>query len=183
MSLAFILKISSSEEVAASMPKSSSRLKTTSRRFEPLPSATERRFRYHRAYRCAGVARFEEVGRCAALEAGADVCFEAMQTVDELKSAPKEIHGHVFGMSYAVERRRISFAEAEEMGYKIGRASLLLIQAIGACDQALADMKVEGRHPKPSPTQFADAFARVGAAEWDPRREQYREPAVKDAAE
>ena len=64
------------------------------------------------------------------------------------------------------------------------RAGLLLIQAIGACDQALADMKAEGRHPKPlADLSPADAFARVGAAEWDPRREQYREPAVKDAAE
>ena len=79
----------------------------------------------------------------------------------------------------------VSFAEAEEMGYKIAIVpGLLLIQAIGACDQALADMKAEGRHPKPlADLSPADAFARVGAAEWDPRRGQYREAAVKDAAE
>ena len=132
---------------------------------------------------------FEEgVRRCnAALEAGADVAFlEAMQTVDELKAAPKEIHGLcLLNVVRGGKTPDVSFAEAEEMGYKIAIVpGLLLIQAIGACDQALADMKAEGRHPKPlADLSPADAFARVGAAEWDPRREQYREPAVKAAAE
>ena len=132
---------------------------------------------------------FEEgVRRCnAALEAGADVAFlEAMQTVDELKAAPKEIHGLcLLNVVRGGKTPDVSFAEAEEMGYKIAIVpGLLLIQAIGACDQALADMKAEGRHPKPlADLSPADAFARVGAAEWDPRREQYRQPAVKDAAE
>ena len=132
---------------------------------------------------------FEEgVRRCnAALEAGADVAFlEAMQTVDELKAARKEIHGLcLLNVVRGGKTPDVSFAEAEEMGYKIAIVpGLLLIQAIGACDQALADMKAEGRHPKPlADLSPADAFARVGAAEWDPRREQYREPAVKDAAE
>ena len=132
---------------------------------------------------------FEEgVRRCnAALEAGADVAFlEAMQTVDELKAGPKEIHGPcLLNVVRGGKTPDVSFAEAEEMGYKIAIVpGLLLIQAIGACDQALADMKAEGRHPKPlADLSPADAFARVGAAEWDPRREQYREPAVKDAAE
>ena len=132
---------------------------------------------------------FEEgVRRCnAALEAGADVAFlEAMQTVDELKAAPKEIHGLcLLNVVRGGKTPDVSFAEAEEMGYRIAIVpGLLLIQAIGACDQALADMKAEGRHPKPlADLSPADAFARVGAAEWDPRREQYREPAVKDAAE
>ena len=132
---------------------------------------------------------FEEgVRRCnAALEAGADVAFlEAMQTVDELKAAPKEIHGLcLLNVVRGGKTPDVSFAEAEKMGYKIAIVpGLLLIQAIGACDQALADMKAEGRHPKPlADLSPADAFTRVGAAEWDPRREQYREPAVKDAAE
>ena len=132
---------------------------------------------------------FEEgVRRCnAALEAGADVAFlEAMQTVDELKAAPKEIHGLcLLNVVRGGKTPDVSVAEAEEMGYKIAIVpGLLLIQAIGACDQALADMKAEGRHPKPlADLSPADAFARVGAAEWDPRREQYREPAVKTAAE
>ena len=132
---------------------------------------------------------FEEgVRRCnAALEAGADVAFlEAMQTVDELKAAPKEIHGLcLLNVVRGGKTPDVSFAEAEEMGYKIAIVpGLLLIQTIGACDQALADMKAEGRHPKPlADLSPADAFARVGAAEWDPRRDQYRQPAVKDAAE
>ncbi|MEE3092806.1 MAG: isocitrate lyase/PEP mutase family protein [Pseudomonadota bacterium] len=132
---------------------------------------------------------FEEgVRRCnAALEAGADVAFlEAMQTVDELKAAPKEIHGLcLLNVVRGGKTPDVSFAEAEEMGYKIAIVpGLLLIQAIGACDQSLADMKAEGRHPKPlADLSPADAFARVGAAEWDPRRDQYRQPAVKDAAE
>ena len=52
---------------------------------------------------------------------------------------------------------------------------LLFIQVIGACEQALAAMKAEGRHPAPlADLSPDDAFARVGAAEWDPRRKQYR---------
>ena len=132
---------------------------------------------------------FEEaVRRCnAALDAGADVAFpEAMQTPDELKAAPKEIHGPcLLNVVRGGKTPEVSFAEAHEMGYKISIVpGLLFIQVIGACDQALAAMKAEGRHPKPlADLSPADAFARVGAAEWDPRREQYRDMAVKEAAE
>jgi 2-methylisocitrate lyase-like PEP mutase family enzyme len=130
----------------------------------------------------------EAVRRCnAALDAGADVAFlEAMQTTDELKAAPKDIHGPcLLNVVRGGKTPEVSFAEAQEMGYKISIVpGLLFIQVIGACDHALSAMKAEGRHPEPlADLSPADAFARVGAAEWDPRREQYRNTAVKDAAE
>jgi len=132
---------------------------------------------------------FEEgVRRCnAALDAGADVAFlEAMQSEDELKAAPEEINGPcLLNIVRGGKTPEVSFADAEAMGYKIAIVpGLLFIQVIGACDQALAAMKAEDRHPVPlADLSPADAFARVGAAEWDPRREQYRDTAVKDAAE
>jgi len=46
----------------------------------------------------------------------------------------------------------------------------------------LATMKVEDRHPAPlvdlSP---AESFGKAGAAEWDPRREIYREAPAQAA--
>ncbi len=124
---------------------------------------------------------FEEaVRRCnAALHAGADVAFlEAPQTIDEVRAAPREIDGPcLLNVVRGGKTPEIDFADAKSMGYRIAIVpGLLLIQVIGACDQALAAMKTEGRHPVPlADLSPAEAFARVGGAEWDPRREKYRD--------
>ena len=78
----------------------------------------------------------------------------------------------------------VTFEQATEFGYAIAIVpGLLLIQAIGACEQALAAMKEEGLHPVPlADLSPAQAFAKVGATEWDPRREKYR-TAPAEAAE
>ncbi len=121
----------------------------------------------------------EAVRRCnAALQAGADVAFlEAPQTIEEVRAVPKEVAGPcLLNIVRGGKTPEVSFAEAKEMGYGISIVpGLLFIQVIGACKQALAAMKAEGRHPAPlADLSPADAFARVGAAEWDPRRKQYR---------
>lgn len=131
---------------------------------------------------------FEEaVRRCnAALQAGADVAFlEAPQTMEEIAAAPREINGPcLLNVVRGGKTPEIEFAAAKEMGYRIAIVpGLLFIQVIGACEQALAAMKAEGKHPAPiremSP---GGAFAKAGAAEWDPRREIYRK-APPQAAE
>ncbi len=131
---------------------------------------------------------FEEaVWRCnAALEAGADVAFlEAPQTIEEVQAAPREVSGPcLLNIVRGGKTPDVDFARAKEMGYRIAIVpGLLFIQVIGACEQALAAMKAEGRHPVPiADLNPADAFAKVGAAEWEPRREKYRE-APPQAAE
>ena len=131
---------------------------------------------------------FEEaVWRCnAALEAGADVAFlEAPQTIEEVQAAPREVSGPcLLNIVRGGKTPDVDFARAKEMGYRFAIVpGLLFIQVIGACEQALAAMKAEGRHPVPiADLNPADAFAKVGAAEWEPRREKYRE-APPQAAE
>jgi 2-methylisocitrate lyase-like PEP mutase family enzyme len=130
---------------------------------------------------------FEEaVRRCnAALQAGADVAFlEAPQTIEEVRAVPREVAGPcLLNVVRGGKSPEIDFAEAKEMGYAIAIVpGLLFIQVIGACEQALAAMKAEGRHPVPiADLSPAGAFARVGAAEWDPRREKYREAPAQAA--
>ncbi len=131
---------------------------------------------------------FEEaVRRCnAALEAGADVAFlEAPQTMDEIAAAPREINGPcLLNVVRGGKTPEIEFAAAKKMGYRIAIVpGLLFIQVIGACEQALAAMKAEGKHPAPiAEMSPGGAFAKAGAADWDPRREIYRK-APPQAAE
>ncbi len=131
---------------------------------------------------------FEEaVRRCnAALQAGADVAFlEAPQTMDEIAAAPREINGPcLLNVVRGGKSPEVDFAQAKEMGYRIAIVpGLLFIQVVGACEQALSAMKAEGRHPVPlADLSPAEAFGKAGAAEWDPRREIYRE-APPQAAE
>jgi len=124
---------------------------------------------------------FEEaVRRCnAALAAGADVAFlEAPQTMEEIRAAPREIDGPcLLNVVRGGKTPEIDFGKAKEMGYRIAIVpGLLFIQVIGACEQVLAAMKAENRHPAPlAELSPADAFAKVGATEWAPRREKYRD--------
>jgi len=130
---------------------------------------------------------FEEaVRRCnAALEAGADVAFlEAPQTIEEVSAAPSQISGPcLLNIVRGGKTPEVTFTQAKEMGYGIAIVpGLLFIQVIGACEQALQAMKAEDRHPVPlSDLSPAGAFARVGALEWDPRREQYRDAPAETA--
>lgn len=135
----------------------------------------------------AGLGFEEAVRRCnASLDAGADVAFlEAPQTMDEVKAAPAQISGPcLLNVVRSGKTPEVTFEQAKDMGYGIAIVpGLLLIQTIGACEQALAAMKAEGRHPVPlADLSPAGAFAKVGALDWDPRREQYRD-APAEAAE
>lgn len=130
---------------------------------------------------------FEEaVRRCnAALQAGADIAFlEAPQTLDEVAAVPKDVTGPcLLNVVRGGKTPEVTFAQAAEMGYAIAIVpGLLFVQVIGACEQILAATKAEGKHPVPiADLSPADAFGKVGAAEWDPRRERYREAPAQAA--
>jgi len=135
-----------------------------------------------------GGAGFEEAARrCnAALDAGADVAFfEAPQTMDEIRQVPKAVKGPcLLNVVRGGKTPEVNLADAKAFGYRIAIVpALLFCGFIGLGEQLLAELKRTNVHPKaPGDIGPRQAFARVGSAEWDPRREQYRAP-TKTAAE
>lgn len=133
---------------------------------------------------------FEEAIRRAnaALDAGADVAFvEAPQSEDEVRQVPKLVHGPCFlNIVWKGKTPNIPLEDAKSMGYKIAILPGLLFKAVmSSCDEILAATKREGKHPAPAPggkdMTVREAFARVGANEWDPFRTQFREPLAQAA--
>jgi 2-methylisocitrate lyase-like PEP mutase family enzyme len=114
----------------------------------------------------------------AALEAGADMAFlEASQTMEEIAAVPKLVRGPcLLNVVWGGKSPDIDLLEAEKFGYKLAIVPGLLFKAaIGACDDALAALKAEHRHPVPlRGMTVRDAFNRAGAREWDVFRTQYR---------
>ena len=126
------------------------------------------------------VVDFEEaIGRAnAALEAGADMAFvEAPRSVEEIASIPKRVHGPcLLNVVWGGKTPALDLREAEALGYKLAiLPGLLFKAAIGACDEALAAVKATHQHPTPEGGMtVADAFNRVGAAEWGAFRTGFR---------
>ncbi len=102
---------------------------------------------------------------------------EAPETLDELAAVPRLVRGPCLlnvvhrGRSPAVDLR-----QAEAMGYRLAIIpALLLMATIGACDAALAALRDTGCYPaEAAPLSVGEAFARVGAREWEPRRTRFR---------
>ena len=97
---------------------------------------------------------FEEaVRRCnAALAAGADIAFlEAPQTMEELAATPKQVKGPcLLNVVRGGKTPEIMLPRAKEMGFAISIVpGLLIATVVGACDQVLAALKREQRHPVP----------------------------------
>src|SRR6185437_15648574 len=119
----------------------------------------------------------------AALDGGADVAFiEAPQTIDEVRAVPKLVKGPcMLNMVWKGKTPQVSIAEARAMGFQIMILPGILFKAvIGTCDSVLADLRAQGRHPTPAGDMDIKAgFARVGASEWDPLRERFRDPSLK----
>ncbi|MEM7255164.1 MAG: isocitrate lyase/PEP mutase family protein [Pseudomonadota bacterium] len=127
----------------------------------------------------------EAVDRCnAAIEAGADIAFlEAPQTLDEIAQAPRDINGPcLLNVVHKGKTPEVAFADAQAMGYRVAIVpAVLLVNIVGACDEALQAMKRDGRHPAPlADLSPAELFARVGADDWAPRRERFRLPDAAD---
>ncbi len=122
----------------------------------------------------------EAAARCnAALAAGADMAFfEAAQSVEELQAIPKLVRGPcLLNMVWGGKTPLIDIPVAQAFGYRLVILSGILFKnVIGVCDQALAELRATGRHPTPGAgLNVGQVFARVGAAEWDARREMFKQ--------
>lgn len=118
-----------------------------------------------------------------ALANGADVAFiEAPQTMEEVEAIPKRVRGRcLLNVVRGGKSPLIDLKTAERLGYAIAIVpGLLLVGIIQLCDRLLADLK-EDKFP-PVTSSPAKSFARFGAAEWDARRTEFRDP-VKAAVE
>lgn len=123
----------------------------------------------------------------AAFAAGADMVFlEAPQTMEEIAAVPRLLGGPcLLNVVKGGKTPDITFADAQAMGYKLAIVPGLLFKAVmGACDDALAALKAQGAHPTLANNMTVrQAFARMGAAEWDALRTRFRDADVKAAAE
>lgn len=114
-----------------------------------------------------------------AIEAGADVAFvEAPQTIEEVREIPRQVQGPCL-LNIVIKGKTpdITFAEAEEYGFKLAIVPSLSISAVLAgCDQALADMRETGAAPKIAGSiPVKERFRRFGSDEWDALKEKYGE--------
>jgi 2-methylisocitrate lyase-like PEP mutase family enzyme len=131
----------------------------------------------------------EAVARAnAALAAGADMAFvEAPQTIEEVAAVPRLVRGPcLLNVVYGGKTPELDLGEAERIGYKLAIVpGLLLKNVLGICHQALAQLKATRRHP-PSVEDMTvrEMFRRVGADEWDARRDLFRATSpARNAAE
>jgi len=124
----------------------------------------------------------------AALAAGADMAFvEAPQTIEEVAAVPRLVRGPcLLNVVYRGKTPDLDLREAERIGYKLAiLPGLLLKNVVGICDRALSELKATRRHPPPiAEMTVREMFQRVGADEWDARRDLFRAAApARDAAE
>ncbi|HVH80393.1 MAG TPA: isocitrate lyase/PEP mutase family protein [Stellaceae bacterium] len=123
----------------------------------------------------------------AALAAGADMVFlEAPQTRDEVAAVPRLVKGPcLLNVVRGGKTPDIDLHEAERMGYKLAILPGLLIKnVVGICEQVLAELKANHRHPPLLKEMTVREMFQISAAdEWDALRTAFREPARRDAAE
>lgn len=123
----------------------------------------------------------------AALAAGADMAFvEAPQTMEEVAAVPKRVAGPcLLNVVWGGKTPQIDLREAQAMGYRLAIVPGLLLKAvIGACDEALAELKTRQAHPAPrGGMTVRQAFNRVGADDWDALRTRFRDANERRAAE
>ncbi len=122
-----------------------------------------------------------------ALAAGADMAFvEAPQTLEELAAVPKLVRGPcLLNVVRGGKTPEIDLRRAQQMGYRLAIVPGLLLKAvIGACDEALAELKARHVHPVlRKDMTVREAFNRVGADEWDALRTRFRGTQDRRAAE
>ncbi|MGH7045966.1 MAG: isocitrate lyase/PEP mutase family protein [Stellaceae bacterium] len=114
----------------------------------------------------------------AALAAGAGMAFvEAPQTIEEVAAIPRLVKGPcLLNVVHGGKTPQLDLRDAAGMGYRMAILPALLLQNIvGICDQALGALKTTHRHPPPTAEMTVrEMFRRVGADEWDARRDQFR---------
>ena len=127
---------------------------------------------------------FEEAIKRAnlALEAGADIAFvEAPQTLEEVRAVPKPRKGAV-PAQHGVERQDAGslarrspedWLPADDLPGPAVKATM------GACDEALAELGTGTASDAASEMTIKAGLARIGADEWEPLRERFRDPSLK----
>jgi 2-methylisocitrate lyase-like PEP mutase family enzyme len=107
----------------------------------------------------------------ASLEAGADMAFvEAPESMEEVAAVPRLVRGPcLLNMVWRGKTPDVALDDAQAMGYKLAILPVLLFNAVvGVCDEMLAELRHQRRHPLPAadvaPKEF---FRRMGAEEWD----------------
>jgi 2-methylisocitrate lyase-like PEP mutase family enzyme len=122
-----------------------------------------------------------------ALGNGADMAFvEAPQTIEEVTAVPRLVQGPcLLNVVWGGKTPNLDLREAAAIGFKLAIVpGLLLKAAIGACDDALAELKATHMHPAPRGNMTVlDAFNRVGAREWEAFRTRFRGSDGQQAAE
>ena len=113
-----------------------------------------------------------------ALDAGADVAFvEAPQTMEETAQIPRRVHGPcLLNVVRGGKSPLVDIREAEQMGYRIAiLPGLLMVEVIGSCEAALAELWETQIHPLPSKDMsIRDMFRRLGSDAWDQVASQFR---------
>lgn len=121
----------------------------------------------------------------AALEAGADMAFvEAPQTLEEIAAVPKRVKGPcLLNVVRGGRTPPIDLAEADRLGYRLAiLPGVLLANVVAVCDETLAAIKAQGRHPDPMGNlTLKQMFGRFGADEWDKIRAAYDMPPSRAA--
>ena len=122
-----------------------------------------------------------------ALGNGADMAFvEAPQTIEEITAVPRLVKGPcLLNVVWGGKTPNLDLGKAATMGFKLAIVpGLLLKAAIGACDDALAELKTTHVHPTPRGNMTVrEAFNRVGAREWDAFRTRFRDGDARKAAD
>jgi 2-methylisocitrate lyase-like PEP mutase family enzyme len=111
---------------------------------------------------------------------------EAPQTMEELAAVPKRVGGPcLLNVVRGGKTPEIDLREAQVIGYRLAIVPGLLLKAvIGACDDALSELKARHVHPVlHHDMTVRDAFNRVGAEEWDLLRTRFRGVEASRAAE
>jgi 2-methylisocitrate lyase-like PEP mutase family enzyme len=135
------------------------------------------------------VSGFEEAVSRAneAMANGADMAFvEAPQSLEEITAVPRLVKGPcLLNVVWGGKTPVLDLRQAAALGFKLAIVpGLLLKAAIGACDDALAQLKATHTHPVPQGEMTVrDAFNRVGAREWEVFRTRFRGGADRKAAE
>ena len=104
--------------------------------------------------------------------------------MEEVAAVPKLVHGPcLYNLVKAGKSPDVPLDDAEAMGYRLVIVPGLLFKTmIHAGDAMLAELKATRRHPEVGGLTVRDAFARVGAAEWDAYRTRFREEEAPRAA-
>ncbi|HYB58272.1 MAG TPA: isocitrate lyase/PEP mutase family protein [Alphaproteobacteria bacterium] len=120
----------------------------------------------------------------ASLAAGADMAFiEAPQTAEEVAAIPRLVKGpSLLNVVWGGKTPTLDLAEAERLGFKLAILPGLLFKgAINAFDALLQEVKATRRHPVMGAT-VREVFRRVGADEWEPLRDRFRDASPAELA-